>query len=356
VPHCDNEDIPTSPADIKSTFDALIAEYGFQWNTTEYNYRLGVFETFLQNVLTLRSKYPDNCFGITQWWHLTEEEFNATVLMEPYSPTRDNTLPHLDNLNMTRPKHMAKVTEASARTSSEKTGGYSHVLDWRYHSGIVTSVKDQKSCGSCWAFTTTEVLESVYAITHKKKASVLSPQEVIDCSSHNNGCHGGFTDVAAKDIKAHGGLETQARYGPYYGAKETCHASKTGFRVIPKTAFYTCDSAVCSQNSMIKALRNGPISVYVFVTTKTVGKDEYVTGLWASYKGGYVDGAQLGCHKGQDINHAMSLVGYGFYKGHPVWALRNHWRTSWGQAGYMYIARGQNACEVEAWPIGLTVE
>jgi C1A family cysteine protease len=61
--------------------------------------------------------------------------------------------------------------------------------DWR-KKGAVTPVKDQGQCGSCWAFSATEGVESAWILA-KQKVLVLAPQEVVDCDTVDTGCNGG---------------------------------------------------------------------------------------------------------------------------------------------------------------------
>jgi len=68
--------------------------------------------------------------------------------------------------------------------------------DW-VAAGGVTSVKNQGSCGSCWAFAATAVHESYQILKNKRGNDLnLSPQQLMDCSTgspyENHGCGGGY--------------------------------------------------------------------------------------------------------------------------------------------------------------------
>ena len=68
----------------------------------------------------------------------------------------------------------------------------------------MNAVRQQGSCRSCWAFATTAALEGRYAI--KKGSYVqLSEQQMIDCSTNNDGCNGGYPSAALEYIKKAGG-------------------------------------------------------------------------------------------------------------------------------------------------------
>ena len=79
---------------------------------------------------------------------------------------------------------------------------------------MVSAVKDQGSCGSCWSFSTTGSIESAYKIKTGKD-STFSEQQLVDCSVSygNNGCAGGLVEYAYNYAR-HVPLETEAQY-PY---------------------------------------------------------------------------------------------------------------------------------------------
>ncbi|CAL9045043.1 unnamed protein product [Musa banksii] len=63
--------------------------------------------------------------------------------------------------------------------------------------GIVSPVKDQGHCGSCWTFSMTRALEAAYAQVTGKNIS-LSEQQLVNCAYafNNFGCNGGFPSRA----------------------------------------------------------------------------------------------------------------------------------------------------------------
>jgi len=207
-------------------------------------------------------------------------------------------------------------------------------VDWREH-GAVTPVKNQGQCGSCWAFSTTGSLEAAhYRLTNKLVS--LSEQQLVDCSGkfHNQGCNGGLMDNAFEYIKENGGLDTEQAY-PYHAKNEKCHFSKT-------TIGSTCSGFVDVTSGDEVALRDavatiGPISIAIDATEEK----------FMLYKEGIlVDDT---CENSQnDLNHGVLVVGYGSNSTTPggesvdYWIVKNSWGTTWGEQGYIRMARNLN--------------
>jgi cathepsin L len=72
---------------------------------------------------------------------------------------------------------------------------------------------------------------------------------------------------------------------------------------------------------------------------------------WGSYAGGVFAGCDP--TKNVDIDHAVVLVGYGVDNGQDYWLVRNSWSPSWGEGGYIRVARSSNDdnnCAMDSTP------
>merc|ERR1719318_877142 len=206
-------------------------------------------------------------------------------------------------------------------------------MDWRMR-GIVTPVKDQGQCGSCWAFSTTGALEGQHARATGKLVS-LSEQNLVDCSTSfgNDGCNGGLMDNAFQYIKANGGIDTESAY-PYVGMDEDCHFNKstigaedTGFVDIPEGNERALKAALATV---------GPVSVAI---------DASQPSFQFYHHGVYFD---ENCSP-ENLDHGVLAVGYGKDKrtGEEFWIVKNSWSDAWGKDGYIYMARNRdNACGI----------
>lgn len=102
-------------------------------------------------------------------------------------------------------------------------GSYPTSMDWRTHSGKLSSMKDQGSCGSCWAFAATGAIESAWAIKHSTNATKLAPQLFVNCIP--SGCDGGHTTKVYDWTTSHYAYAESTL--PYTGKDGTCHYDKS---------------------------------------------------------------------------------------------------------------------------------
>ncbi|KAF7836814.1 thiol protease aleurain-like [Senna tora] len=203
--------------------------------------------------------------------------------------------------------------------------------DWRKE-GIVTPVKDQGSCGSCWTFSTTGALEAAYAQAFGKNIS-LSEQQLVDCAGafNNFGCHGGLPSQAFEYIKYNGGLETEKAY-PYTGKGGSCRFSAENVAIQVVDSVNITLGAEDELKHAVAFVR--PVSVAFEVVS---GFKLYKKGVYTSDTCGTTP---------MDVNHAVLAVGYGVENGVPYWLIKNSWGNNWGDNGYFKMEMGKNMCGV----------
>ncbi|KAH8304086.1 hypothetical protein KR059_000172 [Drosophila kikkawai] len=206
-------------------------------------------------------------------------------------------------------------------------------VDWRSE-GAVTGVKNQKSCGSCWAFSTTGSLEGQHFRKTGNLVS-LSEQNLVDCSGSygNQGCSGGFMTWAFKYIKDNGGIDTEESY-PYKAVNDKCKFNRA---TIGATINGFVSLPIGDEKKLAEAVATiGPISVGIHV----------VSGSFQHYSSGVYIEAKC---DSRIINHAVLAVGYGTEDGKDFWLVKNSWGDSWGDKGYIKMLRnGSNHCGISS--------
>ena len=220
-------------------------------------------------------------------------------------------------------------------------------LDWRTNN-VVTPVKNQGKCGSCWSFSTTGTIESMWAICHALGRGggplvSLSEQELVDCDTGNSGCNGGNPREAIMHVFHSGGLASEASY-PYVEENgptpHQCTASKPP--VVNITGgWWLYQGEINLYNGLYTW---GPISVMIQVVQS-----------FQFYKSGiYQD---MSC-TGSDINHAILAVGYGDQGSEATeyWIVKNSWGESWGNGGYGLMRRGVGSFGVGQGMCGIAIQ
>nr|XP_014292126.1 cathepsin L1-like [Halyomorpha halys] len=206
-------------------------------------------------------------------------------------------------------------------------------VDWR-EEGAVTPIKDQGTCGGCWAFSTTGAIEAQLFRQTKKLVS-LSEQQLIDCSSEygNQGCDGGLMDNAFEYIQDNGGVASEESY-PYQGEVGHCKSKK--LNPVHGTSVRThVNLPEGSERALQEAVATvGPVSVAVSASNSG----------FLHYGGGIFDGDSC---EPEELDHGVLVVGYGSEEGQDYWIIKNSWSTRWGEQGYMRLARNKgNICGV----------
>ena len=204
--------------------------------------------------------------------------------------------------------------------------------DWREHESVVTPVKNQGACGSCWAFSATEAVESAYVIAGNEQV-IMAPQELVDCSRgllSNHGCNGGMYYHGWKWEESHKTMrESDYPYvsGTTKEAQSTCNYDESK-GVVNTTGYNQVSADVDSIKNAIKTV--GPVSIAINAETK----------VFQTYKSGVITESDNCPTK---IDHAVLAVGYGYDGDQGYFIVRNSWNTTWGDNGYVKLGMAEGA-------------
>ncbi|KAL4466091.1 hypothetical protein ABPG74_004328 [Tetrahymena malaccensis] len=265
--------------------------------------------------------------GINQFSDLTREEFQSIYLNQQLLNSKHR---NLENIKIDDQQEGFYLKDLKNNTSS-----LPQQFDWR-KLGKITEVKNQGNCGSCWAFTTTSLFESVNLIRNNS-VELYSEQELLDCSSNgiykNTGCQGGWPLLAFKYSQKNG-ISLSSQY-QYKGIQGNCTVNQE-----TKKAFYPGQSIQIQINEesnksqIIKQLLiNSPLAVTVDASN------------WSNYKSGVFSN----CTTQQ--NHVALLVGY---TNEGDWIIKNSWGSTWGEFGYITLS-ASNDCGLENNILGSTI-
>jgi len=316
--------IPLESKAARTEFHKFIRTYGRSYTPSEYQHRFDVFSANVERAAQLSAASKHATFGVTQFMDLTPEEFKANYLSTAGFPTKHNG-------------PVVTMSDAEIEASANS-------VDWRTK-GVVTPVKNQGQCGSCWSFSTTGNVEGQHALKTGKLVS-LSEQNLVDCDhecmtyegqqSCDDGCNGGLMPNAFTYIMKNNGIDTEDSY-PYTAVTGyTClfNASNVGATI---SGF----NNIASDEKVMAAYcaKNGPISIAADAE------------IWQYYVGGVL--ADVPC--GTTLDHGILIVGYGtetdsFGFQIDYWIVKNSWGASWGESGYLYIQRGVNMCGLANFP------
>jgi cathepsin L len=268
------------------------------WSQSEDTYRRIIF---LKNLERINKHNADSTqtykMGLTQFAALTDAEFSTLHLTpKPYNPEWEHSETGMPSLGAD--------------------------IDWT-QKNVVSPVKNQGNCGSCWAFSAVATLES-FALMNGKTA-ILSEQQLVDCSKKygNDGCNGGFNYQGLAYVKDHG-IATGADY-PYAAKTQACKVDGGAFKIASVSVAKGCPA-------VLSALASRTLGVSVDATN------------WSHYASGVFNNCKT------SLNHDVFLVG----ATDAYWKIKNSWGTSWGESGFIRLATG-NTCGIcldkSPWPV-----
>ena len=312
--------IPLTESQYQTHYDEFIKKHNkpYHNNKSEYLQRYNIFKQNLykiyQHNLHADAGLHTYRMGVNEHADMTWNEFK--LKMKGYT-------------------HIEHSVYRSANTITYDKSIIQHVkdtvkeVDW-VSKGVVSEVKNQGQCGSCWAFSATGSIESANAISTGKLVE-LSEQELVDCSTPegNNGCNGGLMDYAFQWVIDNKGICAEQSYEYTASGPNQCSISCdsvvhiSGFKDIPEG----------DEDSLLTAVATvGPISIAIEADQES----------FQFYSSGVLD-----TECGTQLDHGVLLVGYGTTEdGIDFWNVKNSWGASWGNQGYIKLIRGKNQCGV----------
>jgi len=285
------------------TFNDFVVEFGKSYSADELAGREAIFAEKLAEVIAHNTGFHA---GEQTWW--------ATI--NEYSDWSESEWKKIKTGKAKHHIHEHPVLHLSKAQANPAS------VDWR-EKGVVTPVKNQGGCGSCWAFSATETFESHYAIA-TGTLKTFAPQAFVNCVQNPQSCGGtggceGATMELAFNLTTTMGMPLESDL-PYKGRDQACSpytaaAKATGYVKVPVNDADALETAIATK---------GPVSVTVAAS-------------WGSYGGGVFSGA---CSSSNcPLDHGVVAVGYS----PDYWLVRNSWGSGWGEGGYIRLSRKNDA-------------
>jgi len=299
--------------DVRTVFKKWAIQFNKQYQSQEqFDLRFSYFQENYNKIQHWNNKqtYGEAKFGLNQFSDMSSKEFREKYT-GGYIPKKDA---------VANKKNIVKSTPSADVPTA---------WDWRSQ-GAVTGVKNQEQCGGCWAFASTGLLEGALFIATKQLVG-LSEQDLLDCSDaeYNQGCGGGRVDWSMEYVINNKGLDTEASY-PFTGDNDTSCSYNAANSAVTITGWN--QTAQGDENALMEAVYNhGPMGVAISVDD-----------AFANYQSGVYEDSSCP-NDPDDLDHSVLVVGYGTSdNGTDYWIVKNSWGATWGNQGYILMARNQN--------------
>lgn len=385
-----------SEDDVMSLFKKFQADYHTYDSEEKEAARFEIFKNNLKVIDALNRQNPIALFGITEAADQTEQERanrKMSAKWSSYSSMKASLPSKMVEAAARGPESvMGKVFKADSDDDSkmnEQSGmsvgefhwatqddcaacslypnftnyNLTHApenFDWR-ELGAVSSVKNQKYCGSCWTFSTSQDVEGTHYLATGNLTS-FSEQQLVSCNTKNDGCDGGWMYAAMQYLSDYGIQVSDDSY-PYKGIfmdymepTPTCDTDLLNSKLeshgsnVAHISGYQMVAMGEEFEELMKVylVKNGPLSLAINAN----GMEYYVHGITGceSIAGSeYCEAGSIDNHTPcdpEELDHGVLAVAYGIQEDTKYWVIKNSWGTSWGEGGYYRIERGSDHCGV----------
>jgi len=319
---------------LEKEFNEFKLKYHKTYSPEEHQHRYQIFtDNYAQAQKLMATQHTDETgvptaqFGVTKFMDLSADEFANNW--------KGYTVP--SELQIA-PMHVSSLATPAVSSPCSATD-----CDWR-NVNAITSVKNQGACGSCWAFSVTEELETAWYLAGNDMP-LLSEQQLVSCDKIDQGCNGGTPPTAYLSIQVTHGLESEAAY-PYTsgnGDNSPCKfnssfltATMANWTYAIEPCFGFCQHQ--DEAELQKAVAvHGPASICLNARP------------WQYYIGGVF--STTCANTLFDSDHCVQLIGYSSQNSTvPYWIVRNSWGPDWGENGFIYVEIGENLCGIANQP------
>jgi C1A family cysteine protease len=314
---------------MQSIFTGYIARFNKVYPTEQFFQRYQVFKSNYLNVILKHNNLP------------VAQQKGVKLGLSSLTD-----LSHVEYKKLLGFKLKNKAAGHSKKAMDEGPLGTNEAINW-IDLGGVNAVKDQGSCGSCWAFSAVAGAECAVFLATKKLPS-LSEQQLVDCTNNAKydceGCDGCLMHKAFNYMIDNKGLCTETEY-PYAGVDQTCKVTAGTVKCATPTPILSYTNVTCSVSGFCSAplIPANETSEYDYVKKGVLSiAVEADTNEFQNYKSGVLDDAECGT----SLDHGVAIVGFGTEDGKDYWLVRNSWGATWGDNGYLKIARGKNICGI----------
>lgn len=324
-------------------------------NSEEGINRYRIFKSNLAWIKQENEKLGKDVYGITKFTDMTHEEFVKKQLLHPdvfeegMKKLKEKSVRFLADKEVHYHHHVHYYHNEEAPKNFGRDNNDDDNHNWRKekrneddddnhnwtvgdidHRKFDNVMKDQGSCGSCWAFAAIGAIENSY---HQLTGNLttFSEQYLVDCDQDDNGCNGGYPTRTFGWIKNNGIIED--RFLPYYGNQEACNPdlAEVEYKIVDGAEYF--DYMRQNQTDWDRLLAKGPL---------VVGMDAGFSAfsLYRPLSNFYpLRPKALDCLR---ANHAVVIVGKITEDGEEFLIGRNSWGTDWGYKGYFKITRSIN--------------